>query len=314
MTLFDAARSRRGRRGAVVARPADRRLRRRRRSTASPRNAGRARRSAARCAAALERVLRPPGRADRAPAAPTPGCTPGARSSASTPPADGARPRRRCSGRSTSCCGPADRRPRRRRWPADDFDARFSATARALPLHGAQPARARPVPGRTAWHVDRAARPARACGWPATRSSASTTSPRSAGGPRRRDGAEASLRAAGARRRLGRRSATACCGSRSRPRRSATRWCAAIVGHAGRGRLGASGPASMAIDPAARDRDAAGQLAPPHGLCLWQVATDATARGPRPQCADESEAPGRIEPRARRRENVMASRGTTRAR
>ena len=42
---------------------------------------------------------------------------------------------------------PGDRRARRAAAAADDFDARFSATGARLPLHGAQPAGARPVPG-----------------------------------------------------------------------------------------------------------------------------------------------------------------------
>ena len=42
---------------------------------------------------------------------------------------------------------PVDRRARRPRSRADGFDARFDATQPALPLHGAEPAGARPVPG-----------------------------------------------------------------------------------------------------------------------------------------------------------------------
>ena len=82
-----------------------------------------------------------------APAAPTPGCTPGARSSAST-----CRPTALDLRRELQHAGqPAlRRRPSscaRRPVAAADFDARFSARARRLPLHGAEPAGARPVPG-----------------------------------------------------------------------------------------------------------------------------------------------------------------------
>ena len=77
-------------------------------------------------------------------------------------------------GRRSSCATPTSSRR--------DFDARFSATWRALPLHDPEPAGARPVPrrarrGTSTEPLDLRAAAAGA----ATRSSASTTSRRSAG-------------------------------------------------------------------------------------------------------------------------------------
>ena len=44
-----------------------------------------------------------------------------------------------------------------------------------------------------------------------------------------------------------------------------------IVGHARRDGPGRRRAGEMAAALRARDRRAAGQLAPPHGLCLWHV-------------------------------------------
>ena len=66
-------------------------------------------------------------------------------------------------------------------WRADGFDARYSAVGPPLPLHRGEPAGARPVPGRHDLARARARSTSPPCAWPATRSSASTTSRRSAG-------------------------------------------------------------------------------------------------------------------------------------
>ena len=63
--------------------------------------------------------------------------------------------------------------------------------------------------------------------------------------------------------------ATVCCATRSAPR-SAGRWCA-IVGTLVEVGVGKRRPGEMLGIIAARDRGAAGQLAPPRGLCLWDV-------------------------------------------
>ena len=196
--------------------------------------------------------------------APTPACTPGARSSASTRP-----PPTSTStswpGRSTSCCGPAivvRDAPR----SADDFDARFSA--RVARYRYTVLNRPVPDPFLAATVVARraAARPAGSCAWPATRSSASTTSRRSAGAPKRGAGEPpASLVRRVRRGPLGRPRRRACCGSRSRPTPSATRWCAASSARSSRS--GSAGRRRRSSRPSCRprDRQAAGQLAPPAG-------------------------------------------------
>ena len=155
-----------------------------------------------------------------------------------------------------------------------DFDARFSARWRRYRYTVLNDPVPDPFLAATTWHVDRAARPAARCGWPAIRSSASTTSPRSAAGPSGRDGEPAGdAGAPGAVGPLGRRRATSggCCASRSGPTRSATRWSASIVGTLVEVGLGRRSAGSILGTIRARDRSSAGQLAPPHGLCLWEV-------------------------------------------
>ena len=103
-------------------------------------------------------------------------------------------------------------------------------------------------------------------GLPPTRSSVTTTSRRSAARvPKARPPcAPCSTH-------LGSTTATVCCATRSAPRRSAGRWCVPIVGTLVEVGTGRRRPGEMLGIIRAHDRAAAGQLAPPRGLCLWEV-------------------------------------------
>ena len=186
------------------------------------------------------------------------------------------RDRRSCSRRSTGCAAPtwwcASVDGRRR-----PFDARFSATLAPLPLHGPQRPGARPVPATAPPGTWPRRSTCAAMRWPATRSSASTTSRRSAGGPRPMPGAATGVaHPPGALGRGGRTPATASSTSGSRPTPSATRWSARSSARWSRSAGARSAAGDVLGILAARDRHAAGDLAPPHGLCLWDVGYDSS--------------------------------------
>ena len=133
-------------------------------------------------------------------------------------PADGARPRRACSGRSTGCAGRPSSCAAAESAPPTTSTPASRPRGPALPLHGAEPAGARPVPRRHRVARARAARPARAAPRlrPAhRRARLHVVLPAR---PRRRPARRrATLVRRVPRRRLARRRATACCASRSRP-------------------------------------------------------------------------------------------------
>ena len=150
-----------------------------------------------------------------------------------------------------------------------------------LPLHRAQPAGARPVPGAPRPGTCEARSTCACCGWPAIRSSASTTSPRSAAGPSGRDRRR---RAPSLVRRVswtpaGPTWATACCASRSRPTSFCHQMVRSVVGtlvEVGRGRRTAGEMLGILAGPSRRRRRPA---RPAHGLCLWEVGYDRRAVG-----------------------------------
>ena len=165
------------------------------------------------------------------------------------------------SGPRSSC---ATRRARRRRTSTPAA----RRTWRALPLHDRQPARARPVPRPVPRGGCRSRSTCRCCGSAPTRSSASTTSPRSAAsGPAGvdHDAARARVALARPRRRraaLRRSRATAFCWQMVR----------SIVGTlVDVGDRASSARASILGILRARDRNAAGRVGAPEGLCLWEV-------------------------------------------
>ena len=147
------------------------------------------------------------------------------------------------------------------------FDARHAARVADLPLHDLEPAGARPVS--RSLHVvgARAARPARAATRRPTRSSASTTSPRSVARVRK-----ARRRRAGCSSRGGSTRATACCATRSAANAFCWQLVRSIVGTLVEvGTRQAPAGRDDGDPPRPADRSAAGQLAPPRGLCLWEV-------------------------------------------
>ena len=193
----------------------------------------------------------PPGRADRAPAAPTPACTPGARSSRSTRRSrPSARPRARCSARSTGCagrrssCATSSSR-------ADDFDARFSATGRRYRYTVLNRAVPDPFLAATTWHVPDAARPRAACGSPATRFIGEHDFSSFCRRPKADDRRAAPHAGPpGRSRALGRPRATALLRFEIEANAFCHQMVRAIVGHAGRGRPGAQARRARRGDPA----------------------------------------------------------------
>ena len=166
---------------------------------------------------------------------------------------------RRCSARRSSCgrassSTPDSTRGTRRVWRK----YRYTIVNRPVPD---------PFRDRFTWWVPEPLDLRVRCGWPPTRSSASTTSRRSA------------ARAARARRRcarvqessLGRRRRRRAALRDPRASRSAGRWCAPSSARSSRSASGKRRPGEMLGLIAARDRAVAGQLAPPRGLCLWDV-------------------------------------------
>ena len=135
-----------------------------------------------------------------------------------------------------------------------------------LPLHDRQPTDARPVP-----------RPHRVVGAGAAR-------PRAAAPRRRPVPRRARLRlvlpqgpgriddhATRARVAAGTTSATACCATTSPRPRSAGRWCGRSSARSSTSAKGRSAPATSSGILRARDRNAAGRVGVPQGLCLWEV-------------------------------------------
>ena len=78
-------------------------------------------------------------------------------------------------------------------------------------------------------------------------------------------------RPAGARVAVGSTSAKACSATRSGPPRSAGRWCVRSRACSSTSAAATAGPVTSCGSCSRRDRGAAGQVAPPHGLCLWDV-------------------------------------------
>ena len=87
---------------------------------------------------------------------------------------------------------------------------------------------------------------------------------------------------------------TGCCASRSRRRRSASRWSDPSSAPWSRSGTGRRRAGDMAAVVRAGRRSAAGQLAPPHGLCLWEVSY--SLGGPTAERAGRR--PGSVEPPA----------------
>ena len=150
-----------------------------------------------------------------------------------------------------------------------DFDARFSALWRRYRYTVLNRTVPDPFLARR-----RGTSPSRStcrrCGWPAIPSSASTTSRRSAGGPEPAGAPPPSLvrRVVDARWDApGRRR---CSASRSRPTPSATRWCARSSACWSTWAGAGAGPATSAAAAGPRP-PRPGNIAPPTGLCLWEV-------------------------------------------
>ena len=212
----------------------------------------------------------------------------GARSSSSTPPAERSTwPG--CERSVNGLCGPAivvrdvELSPATTSTPASRPCGAATATRCST---GACPTRSR---RHDRWHVRRRST-WRPCGSAATRSSASTTSPRSAAGRRPARRHRALAGAPHRSRPSGTTSATACCVRDQRPTRSATRWCARSSGTlvevglgrrragdlAGRpagqgpGRRRARGPAPRAVPLGGRLPVSAGRRARRRRLATWQ--------------------------------------------
>ena len=135
-----------------------------------------------------------------------------------------------------------------------------------VPLHGGEPARARPVP-----------RPVRVVGARAARARPPPARRRPV---RRRARLRRVLpqgprglhhRAGGSCGRTGTSSATASCATRSGPPRSAGRWCARSSARSSRSARAAARRATSWASSAPATGRRPGRLAPPQGLCLWEV-------------------------------------------
>ena len=185
-------------------------------------------------------------------------------------------------------CGPAIAVARRPRWPRPDFDARFSARWRhyrytVLNREAPDPFLARDVVARR-----------RAPGLPAAAAGLRSAhrrarllvvlpppagrAGRAAEPPMERRVLDAALDRPRRRR---------CCASRSGPTPSATRWCARSSGCWSTSGTGRRHAGDVLAILRARDRSLVGQLAPPHGLCLWEVGYESAsplsaARAPAP--------------------------------